>query len=69
MAFRIANCPICYSPPDIGLCSPWMQCAAPQPFYAVCNEHRMGVNGDTRRDAIKAWNMEVRTFQQIRDST
>ncbi|WP_398473603.1 hypothetical protein [Tardiphaga sp.] len=60
----IKDCPVCGRQPDIDKCGPWPKGLGPAPWYAGCyrggkDEHFVGVNGDNRSDAVRAWNAEV----------
>jgi len=64
-------CPYCGRQPDVDKCEPWPKDAGPQPWYAHCyvsgsREHFIGVNGDTRADALKNWEIEVRDHRAVR---
>lgn len=57
-------CPICGRDPVIERCEPWPKEAGPQPWHVGCYrngvfEHYIGVNGDSRDDAIAEWDREV----------
>lgn len=58
-------CKHCARKPDIDECQPWPADEGDPPWYANCyamtpTEHCVGANGDTRVEAIRAWNAEVR---------
>jgi hypothetical protein len=59
-------CPVCGEVPLIERCEPWDQKSyGPPPWYVGCykpgggNEHFVGVNGDTRAQAERAWRVEA----------
>lgn len=56
------NCPVCGERPTIDRCLPWPPGHGPAPYYAGCHgnepiEHFVGVNADSVREVIEAWNM------------
>lgn len=58
-------CPKCGADPSVEECAPWPKEYGRAPWYVGCyrggsNEHFVGVNGDTRREAIENWNREAR---------
>lgn len=66
--FRImpiaACCPVCGSRPSIEECGPRPRGCPPLGWRAGCysvipEEHYIGVNADTRLDAVRQWNQEV----------
>ena len=57
----IAPCPICGGEPDIDECGPLPRGAPHLGWYAACyrmtpEEHFVGVNADTRLEAVRLWN-------------
>ena len=66
MAAVLKPCPYCGRDPVIETCGPWPKDAGPAPWHVGCyaggnDEHYIGANGDTRADAIAAWDREVAT--------
>lgn len=60
----LTPCPYCGRQPTIDICEPWPKSDGPQPWYVGCyrggaREHFIGINGDTKEDAIAAWEREV----------
>jgi hypothetical protein len=59
-------CPHCGADPAIEACEPWQRTWGPRPWHVGCykggeHEHYIGVNGDTRSEAIAKWDRKVAT--------
>ena len=57
-------CPVCGGDPMVEQCEPWPRECGPAPWYVGCykgggDEHFVGVNGDTRDEAMRLWRIEV----------
>ena len=57
-------CPVCGAKPEVDECGPWPAGMGPAPWYVGCyrsgsDEHFVGVNADTKRQAMLDWNNEV----------
>lgn len=66
---ELQPCPHCGSRPEIDRCAPWPPGLGPAPFYIGCyrsgdDEHFIGVNANTQRQAMLDWNDEVQRAQQ-----
>lgn len=64
-------CPYCKRPPKVERCEPWPASSGPQPWYVGCYqpgnaEHFIGANGDTREDALRNWEREVKDHKTVR---
>lgn len=65
MTDEASPCPRCGAKPDIEKCWPWPHGCGPAPWYVGCysggnDEHFVGVNGDTRKEALANWEIEVK---------
>jgi len=61
---NLLPCPKCGSRPEVERCAPWPRGMSPIPWYVGCyrggeDEHFVGVNGETQREAMLEWNREV----------
>ena len=57
-------CPVCGHDPLVEQCEPWDKSLGPPPWYVGCyaggsDEHFVGVNGDTKAEALRLWREEV----------
>lgn len=64
-------CPYCNRQPSVERCEPWSRSDGPQPWYVGCyqggsGEHFIGANGDTREDAMRNWEREVKDHKKVR---
>lgn len=61
-------CPHCGRQPTVERVAPWPGGIGPAPWHVGCyrsgnNEHYVGDNGDTKLDAIAAWERAVAEFR------
>lgn len=67
----MSPCPYCNSPPDVGPCTGWPRNMGKPPWHVGCyrsgdREHYIGVNGDTKAEALENWEREVRDHKTVR---
>lgn len=62
-------CPVCGSAPEVERVEPWPRSLGPAPWYVGCyrggkSEHFIGVNGDTKAEAMGEWWREVERMRE-----
>ena len=66
-------CPHCGRQPKIETCEPWPRNAGSVPWYVGCYfsgtpEHFIGVNGDTKAEALEEWERETAKHKRACDT-
>jgi len=67
----MSPCPYCGSAPTVERCDPWEERYGKAPWYVGCyrdgdREHFIGVNGETKDDALKNWERAVADHKTVR---
>lgn len=67
------HCPVCGRAPYVEECEPWPTDHGRAPWAVGCYhtlpiEHFVGVNGDTKAEALSAWAAEVAKVKRLAES-